>query len=333
VKNILITGGGGYCGSLLTQNLLNKGHNVLIYDVFYFGKSHLPKFNKKLKIVEGDIRNEKLFSKVFTDNKIETVIHLACISNDASFELDESLSKTINFDCFENIVYLSKKNNVSHFIYASSSSVYGVSSQLNVTEDHELVPLTLYNRFKGDCEPILLSYANDNFAATIFRPATVCGYSPRMRFDLSVNILANQAINSKKITVFGGEQMRPNLHIKDYCEFVELLINFNKKKINKEIFNVGCQNLKIKDIAFIVKKIVDREFLSNVQIMYLPSNDNRSYHINSDKAKKILDYSPRLTVEDAVLELCNCFKKNMFVNSLDDKKYFNVKRLKELNAK
>jgi len=333
MKNILITGGGGYCGSLLTQNLLNKGHNVVIYDIFYFGKSHLPKFNKNLKIVEGDIRDEKIFSKVLIDNKIETVIHLACISNDASFELDEKLSKTINFDCFENLVYSSKKNNVSHFIYASSSSVYGVSSQLNVTEEHELVPLTLYNKFKGDCEPILLNYACDSFTTTILRPATVCGYSPRMRFDLSVNILTNQAINNKKIIVFGGEQMRPNLHIKDYCEFIELLINFDRKKINKEIFNVGHQNLKIKDIAFIVKKIVDREFLSNVQIHNSPSNDNRSYHINSDKAKKILYYTPRLTVENAVLELCHCFKKNMFVNSLNDTKYFNVKRLKEIHAK
>ena len=134
-------------------------------------------------------------------------------------------------------------------LYISSSSVYGVSEEPDVKEDHPLMPLTLYNKYKGLCEPLLLQHTDNNFEGVIFRPATVCGYAPRLRLDLSVNILTNHAINNNKILVFGGSQLRPNLHVKDYCNTVELLINSESNKISNQIFNVGYENLSIMDIA------------------------------------------------------------------------------------
>ena len=177
----------------------------------------MPK-NKNLKIIKGDIRDlEKLKS---SSKNHDTFLHLACISNDASFQLDEKLSKSINLDCFKPMVLAAKSNGIKRFIYASTSSVYGVSDKKNVTEDHPLVPLTLYNDFKGQCEPMLLDNTSNDFEGVIFRPATVCGYAPRQRLDVSVNILTNFAVNKKKIQVFGGDQLRPNLHIQDYCDVV-----------------------------------------------------------------------------------------------------------------
>ena len=205
----------------------------------------------------------------------------------------------------------------------------------DVTEDHPLVPLTLYNKYKGMCEPLLLKHTDENFEGVIFRPATVCGYAPRLRLDLSVNILTNHAINKGKITVFGGEQLRPNLHIQDYCDLIDLLIESDKDKIKNQIFNVGYQNLSINQIAQIVKKVVEEEFENkqNIEIVTTESDDKRSYHINSDKIKNVLDFKPKYSIEDAVRELCVKFKENKIQDSFEDDIYFNVKRLKRLNAK
>ena len=180
----------------------------------------------------------------------------------------------------------------------------------NVTENHPLKPLTLYNKYKGLCEPILFKYTDDNFLGVIFRPATVCGYSPRQRFDVSVNILTNHAINNKKIIVFGGKQLRPNLHIQDYCDVVKLLIKAPKSKIQNQIFNVGHQNLTILQIAKKVKKIVQKRFgYKSIKIEIQKSHDNRSYHINSSKIYKQLKFKPKKNIEDAIKDLCIAFKK------------------------
>ena len=192
---------------------------------------------------------------------IHTVIHLACISNDVSFELDEALSTSINYDAFEPLVKIAKNAGVNRFIYASSSSVYGVSEKTNVTEDHPLIPLTLYNKFKGLCEPILFDYTDDNFIGVVFRPATVCGYAPRQRLDLSVNILTNLAIRNNEITVFGGKQLRPNLHIQDYAELCKTLISCDDNLISNEIFNCGYENKSIIEIAQDVKNVVEEELI------------------------------------------------------------------------
>jgi len=330
-KSIFITGGAGYVGSRLVPELLKIGYKVTVFDIMYFGYDFLPK-SSNLKIIKGDIRDT---SKLESDCKNHDIfLHLACISNDTSFQLDEKLSTSINLSAFEPMVLAAKKSKIKRFIYASTSSVYGVSEQKDVKEDHSLLPLTLYNKYKGLCEPLLLKHTDKNFEGVIFRPATVCGYALRQRFDLSVNILTNHAINKKKITVFGGDQLRPNLHILDYCDAVKTLILADSDKISNQIFNVGYQNMSITEIAKVVQKVVQEKFpeFGSIPIMTTKSDDNRSYHINSDKIKKILDFQPTRSVEDAVKELCNCFKNNLFKNTFEDDFYFNVKRLKKLNA-
>lgn len=329
-KKIFITGGAGYVGSLLTPYLLKKGFKVKVFDTLYFGKEFLPKDNN-LEIVKGDIRDAELLQKESEDYDI--FVHLACISNDASYILDENLSKSINFDAFEPMVLAAKKSGVKRFIYASTSSVYGVSDQKDVKEDHPLLPLTLYNKFKGLCEPILFKHTDSKFEGVIFRPATVCGYAPRLRLDLSVNILSNHAYFKNKITVFGGNQLRPNLNIKDYCDAVNLFINEDTRKIQNKIFNVGYENMSILDLSELVKNIFDKRYNKNIDIVRTESNDNRSYHINSDKINDELGFKPSHSISDAINSLFDAFDNNQVPNSFDDDIYFNVKRMQNLKVK
>ena len=331
-ERVLVTGGAGYCGSRLVPQLLRSGYKLTVYDIMYFGDYFLPKDNPNLTIVQGDIRDIKKLSNAMAGH--DAVVSLACISNDASFELDENLSTSVNFEAFEPMVLAAKNAGVKRFLYASSSSVYGVSDQPNVTEDHPLVPLTLYNKYKGMCEPLLNKHVDDSFTGVTFRPATVCGYAPRQRLDLSVNILTNHAVNKNKITVFGGSQLRPNLHIQDYIDAVEMFLEAPAAKIQGEIFNVGYQNLSLTEIAKLVRKVVIDEFpdRADLEIVTTPSDDLRSYHINSDKVNRVLGFQPRHTIEDAVRELCAAFRDNLLPNSFEDDAYFNVKRLQRLKA-
>jgi nucleoside-diphosphate-sugar epimerase len=331
-SRVFVTGGAGYIGSMLVPRLLGRGYAVTSYDISYYGDNFLPKGNPNLHVVRGDIRDQAKLSKAIVGH--DAFISLACISNDASFELDEKLSTSVNLDAFEPMVLAAKSAGVRRFIFASSSSVYGVSERPNVTEDHPLVPLTLYNKYKGMCEPLLRKHTNQSFVGVVFRPATVCGYAPRQRFDLSVNILTNHAINNGKITVFGGEQLRPNLHILDYCDAVQLLLDAPDEKIANEIFNVGYQNMSIMDIALLVKRTVQEEFpeKGEIGIVTTPSDDKRSYHINSDKIRRVLGYVPKRTIEEAVRDLCRAFKDGTLPNSMADDIYFNDRRMKNLQA-
>jgi nucleoside-diphosphate-sugar epimerase len=330
-KKIFITGGAGYVGSRLVPFLLQKGYFVTVFDIMHYTADFLPKNENKLNIIKGDIRDTNKVKEACKDH--DYFLHLACISNDASFVLDEKLSQSVNFDCFEPMVIAAKKNNIKRFIYASSSSVYGISNRKDVKEDHPLLPLTAYNKFKGMCEPLLLGHSDDNFETVIFRPATVCGYGPRMRFDLSVNILTCNAICNNKIRVFGGDQLRPNLHILDYCKAVQILIEADEQKVNREIFNIGYENLSIGEIAKKIKFILENNFnFNNIEINVESSNDNRSYHINSDKIFNVLNFQPSLTIEDAVKEIYEKFKNNEFDNPMSNKIYYNVKTLLESKA-
>ena len=331
-KGVFITGGAGYCGSRLVPQLLADGYKVGVYDIMYFGDDFLPKSHPNLTIVEGDIRDTGKLADACRG--YDAFVSLACISNDASFELDEKLSTSVNLDAFEPMVMAAKKSGIKRFIYASSSSVYGVSDKPDVTEDHPLVPLTLYNKYKGMCEPLLRKHTDAGFEGVTFRPATVCGYAPRQRLDLSVNILTNHAVNKSKITVFGGDQLRPNLHVQDYCDAVKLLLTAPSDRVRDEIFNVGYQNMSIREIALVVKQVVEEEFPERgpIPVETVPSDDNRSYHINSDKVRRMLGYQPKFTVEDAVRELTRSFKEGLLPNSFDDDFYFNVRRLKRLQA-
>ena len=330
-ENIMITGGAGYVGSVLTPQLLEAGYNVTVYDIMYFGDTGLPE-HPNLTIIKGDSRDTPKLETAFKG--IDVVLHLACISNDPSFDLDENLSKTINFDCFEPTVIAAKKAGVKRFVYCSSSSVYGVSDQPEVTEEHPLVPLTLYNKFKGLCEPLLFKHQTPEFTCVTIRPATICGYSPRTRLDLAVNILTNHAINNNKITVFGGEQLRPNLHINDMADLYQLLLEVPSETIAGQIFNVGYENHSIMNIAKMVRKVVMEEFPEKGEIeITTPSDDLRSYHINSDKIWHALGFRTKRTIEDAVRDLCDAFKAGKLPNSMSENNYFNVKTMQVLGAK
>jgi len=331
-KHVLVTGGTGYVGSLLVPQLIDLGYQVTAYDTMYFGDASLFRPHPKLKVIQGDIRDTTKLAQALKG--VDAVINLACISNDASFELDEKLSTTINLDAFEPMVVAAKKAGVKRFIYASSSSVYGVSESPDVTEEHPLLPLTLYNKYKGMCEPLLWKHQSPEFVCVVIRPATLCGYAPRQRLDLSVNILTNHAINAGKITVFGGSQKRPNLHVQDMCDLYKLLLEVADDKIAGQTFNAGFQNLSIMEIAQIAKRVVQEEFpdKGDIPIVTTPTDDIRSYHVNSDKITRVLGFRPKRNIEDAVRDLCKAFKAGKLPNSMQDTSYFNVRRLKQLKA-
>ncbi len=332
MRKVLVTGGAGYVGCVLVPKLLDAGYEVVVYDLMLFGAAGLPQ-HPQLQLVEGDIRDIPNFTAALKG--VYGVIHLASISNDPSFELDPELSKSINYDCFEPLVLACKEKGVRRFIYASTSSVYGVSDAPEVTETHPLVPLTDYNKYKGLSEPFLLRHQSPDFTTVIIRPATVCGYSPRMRLDLSVNILTNLAVNKGQITVFGGSQKRPNIHVEDIAELYAQLLEFPSDLIAGETFNAAYQNHTISELAEMVKKIVEQEFPERapIEITTTASNDLRSYHVSSRKIKEKLGYEPRRSVEDAIRGMCQAFKSQKLLNSLTDNSYINVKVVKERGLK
>ena len=327
IKTVLVTGAAGYKGCVLVPKLLSAGYKVKAFDLMLYGSEGLPPRSEQLEIIEGDLRDIEQLGRSAAG--CDAVIHLACISNDPSFELNAGLSKAINYDCFEDGVIAIKKAGVKRFICASSSSVYGVSDAPQVTEEHPLLPLTDYNKYKGLTEPLLLKHQAPDFVCVVIRPATVCGYSPRMRLDLSVNILTNLAVNKRKITVFGGEQLRPNIHIDDVTDLYVKLLEYPDEMIAGETFNAGFQNRSIADLAQIVKQIVEQEMpeLAPIEVETSTSDDNRSYRVNSDKIEKKLGWKPKHTIEDAVRDICLAFKAGKLPNSLEDPNYFNVKKI------
>ena len=326
---VLVTGGTGYVGSKLVPSLLAAGHEVTVYDTCWFSDDVTD--NDSLTLVKADIRDIDTFRRAVKGH--QAVLHLACISNDTACQLDEHLSTSINYDAFEPLVVASKEAGVGRFVYCSSSSVYGVSEAPDVTEDHPLVPLTLYNKYKGMCEPLLWKHQGPGFTCVTIRPATVCGYAPRMRFDLTVNILTNHAVQKGVITVFGGEQRRPNLHIKDMVRAYLAMLGAPREKIAGQTFNIGYRNMKVREIAELVKRIVDFEMDKDVQIKTEASTDNRSYHVNSDKVKNVLVFEPMFSVEDAVREMCVHFKLGKWKDSLTNPIYTNIVQYQTEGAK
>jgi nucleoside-diphosphate-sugar epimerase len=319
----LVTGGAGYVGSVLTPKLLAAGHKVRVLDAYYFGAGPLDavRGHASLREIHADLRDRQALDAALTG--CDAVIHLACVSNDPSFELDPELGRSINYDAFLPLVELAKRRGVRRFIYASSSSVYGIKEEENVTEDLPLRPLTDYSKYKALCEDVLLAEREPGFATLILRPATVCGYSPRLRLDLSVNILTNLAFHKREITVFGGAQRRPNLHIEDMTELYLSALQWPDKRIDGKIFNAGWQNLSIRDIA----ELVRQEVGDDVRIVTSPTNDLRSYHISSAKIERELGWTPRRTVRDAVRDLATAFVAGKAPGSLTDPKYFNIKTM------
>ncbi len=323
MNKIFVTGGAGYVGAMLVPYLLENGYEVTVLDLMIYGEHVLQK-NHNLNSVKGDIRDQDLLKKLIPGH--DAVIHLACISNDPSFELSPELGKSINLDAFRPLVDISKRSSVKRFFYASSSSVYGIKDEPNVHEEMELEPLTDYSIFKAECEKILAEYQSDDFTTTTIRPATVCGYSPRQRLDVVVNILTNLAYHKREISIFGGDQLRPNIHIADMVEAYMVLLRAPKEKIAGQIYNAGYENQPVKEIAETVKSVVGED----VKLITTYSDDNRSYHISSNKIKTELGFEAKHTIRDAVEDLCAAFEKNLLPNSLDDQMYFNIKRMQNL---
>ena len=323
---IFITGGAGYVGSMLTPYLLNKGHAVTVLDLFIYGEDVLPS-HENLKKIKGDIRDKELLDKL--TKGMDVVIHLACISNDPSFELNPTLGKSINLDAFRPLVESSVKNNVKKFIYASSSSVYGIKNEKDVNETMSLEPLTDYSKFKADCESILLEYQSSKFIPTVIRPATVCGYAPRQRLDVVVNILTNLAYHKRIIKILGGAQLRPNIHIHDMIRSYEAVIESIDAKVDGQIFNVGYDNKSVSEIGNIVKKEIGDDVILKTE----KTNDNRSYHISSEKIKKKLGFMPIKNISDAVKDLKEAFNNKKLIEPLSNEFYFNIKRMNSINLK
>jgi len=332
IRQVLVTGGAGYVGAVLVPRLLELGYLVRVLDLYIFGRDVLDavKDHPNFEQIEGDIRDERLLRRVLPG--CDAVVHLACISNDPSFALNPALSRSINYDAFGPLVRASKESGVRRFVYASTSSVYGVSDAIEVTEEHPLVPITDYNRYKGLCEPILLAEQAKDFTTVVVRPATVCGYSPRQRLDLTVNILTNSGVQNGRIMVFGGTQIRPNIHIEDVVDLYLLLLELRAERIAGKTFNAGYQNHAVSELAEMVRDVIRQEMpeRGEIEIVTVPSDDPRSYHISSEKVRRELGFVPRRTIQDGARDLVRALQAGKIPNPSTDIRYYNVKTLKHI---
>lgn len=326
MSRALVTGGAGYVGAVLVPKLLAAGHEVTVVDLYIYGDDVLAAVadDPRLRAVHGDIRDEDLLERELAG--CDAVLHLACISNDPSFELDPSLGRSINFDAFPPLVRLAKDAGVERFVYASSSSVYGVKDAPNVTEDMELEPLTDYSKYKALCEEVLLRERAPGFATLVLRPATVCGWSPRLRLDLTVNILTNHGYHDRLIKVFGGSQLRPNIHIEDMTDLYVQVLALPAEQIDGQVLNAGYENHAVGEIASIVRGVLGPD----VEIETTPTDDLRSYHISSERIRERLGFVPRHTIEDAVRDLVRAFDEGRVPDAQTDSRYYNVRRMQEL---
>ena len=329
IWNVLVTGGAGYVGSALVPKLLNAGHKVTVLDLYLYGRDVLGgiREHENLREVEGDLRDPSVVKDAL--NGCDAVIHLACISNDPSYDLDPELGKSINFNSFRPLVQMSKDAGVKRFVYASSSSVYGIKDDPEVTEDLPLEPLTDYSKFKALCEDVLEEERAPGFITCTIRPSTVCGYATRQRLDVIVNILTNHAVNRGRIRVFGGSQKRPNIHIEDMADLYLFLLDQEDAKIDGKIFNAGYENHTLMELAEIVRKVVGDDLPIDVE----PTDDLRSYHVSSEKMRTELGFEPTHSIEDAVRGMVQAFADGKLPNSMDDPTYFNINLMKDVALK
>ena len=329
VNRVLVTGGAGYVGAVLVPKLLDAGYLVRVLDLYMYGHEALDsvKDHPNLEQVNGDIRDRATLELTLAG--CDAVVHLACISNDPSFELDPVLGRSINYDAFPGLVDIAKDSGVSRFIYASSSSVYGLRDEENVTEELALLPLTDYSKYKALCEEILLKKREPGFNTLVLRPATVCGYSPRLRLDLTVNILTNHAVNRGQITVFGGEQKRPNIHIGDVTDLYVKSLQWSDRDIDGKVYNAGYENHSVGEIAQIVRRGIG----GNVEVKVEPTDDLRSYHISSEKIRRELGFEPSHSLDQAVTDLNTAFRSGAVPNALTDDRYYNIKTMQALKLR
>lgn len=326
IHSVLVTGGAGYVGSVLVPKLLNAGYQVTVLDTYWYGEDVLAAVadHPNLKQIKGDIRHPTTVTPALIG--IDAVIHLACISNDPSFELDPALGRSINYDATLSLIDQAKAAGIRRFVYASSSSVYGVKQAAEVTEDLPLKPLTDYSKYKGLCEQYLLQEQTPDFKVLVLRPATVCGYSPRLRLDLTVNILTAHALTRRLLTVYGGQQTRPNIHIADITDLYVKTLIYHDEQIAGKVYNAGYENYSVLAIAEMVQEIVGPD----IAIVRQPTDDGRSYRISSQKIKQELGFSATHTVEEAIRDLITAFAENKVPDALTDPRYYNIKTMQNL---
>jgi nucleoside-diphosphate-sugar epimerase len=327
LNRVLVTGGAGYVGAVLVPKLLAAGYKVTVLDLYLYGEDVLKdcRGNPGLREVKGDIRDGTAVGLALEG--CDAVIHLACISNDPSFELNPDLGRSINLDAFVPLVRAAKRAGVKRFVYASSSSVYGIKEGVEVTEDLPLDPLTDYSKFKAECEVLLEKERAPGFITVTIRPATVCGYSPRQRLDVVVNILTNLGWNKGEVSVFGGAQLRPNIHIEDMTDAYLLLLSAADKDVDGKVYNAGYENHSVMQLA----EMVQRNVGPHVKLEVRPTNDMRSYHVSSKKIKDELGFEASHSIEEAVVDLIKAFKDGRLPDSLEDPRYFNIKMMQKVN--
>jgi nucleoside-diphosphate-sugar epimerase len=331
MKKILVTGGFGYVGSRLTPHLLALGHSVRVLDLMLYTRAGLealkknPKYaewKSRFELVEGDIRDPAAVGRAMTG--VDTVIHLAAISNDPTGEMDEVLTRQVNFDAVGLLVALARASGVRRVINASSSSVFGIKNAADVTEQLEPEPLTAYSKNKMLAEWLVAAAASPDFCAVNIRPATICGYSPRQRFDLTVNKLTADAIRKRVITVHGGEQRRPNVGITDMINLYGLLVEADAALISGRTFNFGFENHKVIEIA----RIIQTELADlNVAIKVTDTLDQRDYHISSKKILSVLGYKPVSSIRAEVADLRRVLEGGQF-GDIDAAEHYNMKFMK-----
>ncbi len=327
LEHVLVTGGAGYVGAALVPALLARGYRVTVLDLYLYGTElFADQRGPALTEVVGDIRDPGTVAKALVG--CDAVIHLACISNDPSYDLDPALGRSINYDAFRPLVRAAKAAGVQRFVYASSSSVYGIKAERDVHEDLPLEPLTDYSKYKALCEEVLAEEREPGFTTVTVRPSTVCGFSKRLRLDLVVNILAAHAWHNKKIRVFGGDQMRPNIHISDMVAVYLDLLDQPASAIDGDVFNAGYENRTVRELAEIVRSSVG----GDIDVEVVPTDDNRSYHVSAEKMRKVLGFTPQFTIEDAVRDLCDAFASGK-VGAMNDPVYHNIQRMRDANLR
>ncbi len=311
-SDVFITGGAGYCGSALVPRLMAAGHRVTVFGSLRHGRDVLPPDGERLEVIAGDIRDTAHLAAAVAGHDV--FINLACISSDITVDSEPDVAEEVNVAAFGPMVAAAKAAGIRRFVHASSSSVYGLPEQPDVTEAHSLQPITRYNAQKAQCEAMFWPFCDDGFVGVIFRPATVCGHAPNVRWNISVNLLTRNALEEGRITVHGGAQTRPFLHVDDYCTAAMLLADAPAHLVQRQVFNVGAENLSIADVATRIKAVIDAEagLEKDVCIETVPVGDARSYRLTSDKIKRILHFHPRLTTRDAIASLVRAWRHGRY---------------------